>query len=451
MKSSASRPTLRLLMALSLLAALSGCSHLPSWLGGPKEEKPRLAGERLNALALSDSLKPDDAIKNAPITLPVANGNADWPQHTGVFDANNSNLAAKGDFSQEEGVSIGEGNDFEHTLIARPVVGEGKVFAMDAVGYISAHDANDITTVFWKSDGVYEDVDQDNIGGGMAYDKGRLYATSGLGQVAAFDAASGKKLWSAGVGAPFRSAPRVAAGKLFATTIDNQLFAFDANVGNVLWTHRGLSETGGWMNAVSPTVVEDRVLAPYSSGELYVLNLADGAPMWSETISMHKRTQASDVFSGIGGDPVVDGEAVYAVSSDNGFSVLNLGTGQRYWERPIGAINTPWVSGNQAFLLTSDNTVVCFMKFDGRIRWATRLQGFEDEERKLYPITWRGPVLVDSKLAVVNSIGQLAWLSAADGSILREQSVADDIQTAPVIAGGSLFVVSKDATLHSYK
>lgn len=441
--------TLRILSVVSLLS-LCACSHLPSWMGGAKENKPKLPGERITVLPVSTALTPDAAVKDAAVTLPPVNPNIEWPQHTGLFTASSSNLGG-GTFEREDDKKAGEGEAYEHKLVPRPVVGGGMVFAMDSEGHVSAHEAGNISKVRWVSKGVYEDVEQDNIGGGLAFDGGKVFANSGRGLIVALNADSGQEIWRHSVGVPFRSAPKVADGKVLAITIDNQIFALSVADGKTVWSHRGLSETGGWMNSVSPTVSENIVIVPYTSGDLYGLNLQDGKELWSESISMHKRTEASDIFSGIGGDPVVDGAVVFAVSNDNGFSVITTDRGQRIWDRPIASANTPWVSGNAAFLLTTDNTVVCYMKFDGRIRWATKLESFKDADRKLYPITWHGPVLVDGKLLLASDDGRLMRISAADGTIVDTKSIPDDIQTSPVVAGGVMYLMGKNATLYSLK
>ena len=80
----------------------------------------------------------------------------------------------------------------------------------------------------------------------------------------------------------------------------------------------------------------------------------------------------------------------------------------------------------------------------------TKLKGAQtDEERKLYPIAWNGPVLVNGKLAVVSSKGELKLISAASGEVTATLNVAEDIYTPPVVAGGRIYLINKDATLYS--
>ncbi len=428
---------------------MSGCSYLPDWMGGEPEAKPRLAGERLAVLPVAADLQPDELMKELAVTLPAPMLNPEWAQHGSAPPAASGNLAINGGLAAEESVSAGEGEAFSHTIIPQPVAGGGMVFVIDAVGNISAHEAGNIDNVRWQSVGVAEEDEPEIMGGGLAYAEGKLYATSGRGTVAAFDAATGQPIWRKELGIPFVSPPRVAGDRLFIITIDNQLYAISAASGEALWSHRGISETAGMVSSVSPVLSGDTLIVPYSSGELYALSASTGREIWNDSLSADKRTQATSGFSGIGGDPVVDGNIMFAVSNGGMLSVMHLVTAQPVWSRPIGAINTPWLAGDFMYLLTADNTLVCFIKYSGRIRWATRLRGFENEEKKLDPIVWRGPVLVNGKLAVVSSDGEMLLVSAADGTVTDTRSVPEGIFTAPIVAGGVMYLIDQDATLHS--
>lgn len=428
--------------------ALSGCSSLPSWMGGEKAQKPKEAGERITVLPVDEDLQPDPSLQKTEFKLPQPQKNEEWSTHSGMFTSQNSHLAGSA-YDDISSATAGDGEDFEHTLLVTPIVGGGFVYAMDAIGTISAHDMSDIDKVRWESQGVSQDDDMPILGGGLAYADGKLFATSGRGLVVAMDAATGKELWRKSLLVPFRSAPIVSGNKLFATTIDNQIYVLNTADGEVSWSQRGISETTELMNTVSPAVAGDMVVVPYSSGEVYVLYVPDGKEVWSASLSGGKRVQANALFSGIGGDPVVDGSVVFTVSSGGMLSVKALASGQKVWDLPVGSTNTPWVAGDYVFVLTSDNILLGLQKFNGHIRWSTRLASYQDEEKKKDKITWRGPVLVDGKLALVASNGQLLLVDAESGKITSTKEIPEGIYTSPVVAGGRMYLMGQDATLYS--
>ncbi len=435
-------------LALSALLILPACSHVPDWMGGSKKEEAKLPGERIAILQPGSRFEADPTLKTLPLDLPKVAENAEWTGHTGIVSSANANLALKGGLNDQRSARAGEGESFEQPLVPSPVVGGDMVFAMDGEGHISAHDAANIGTVKWQSRGVSEEDNPDMIGGGLSYSGGKLYALSGRGVVAAFDAASGKEIWRKVLHIPFRSAPTIDGDLLYAVTIDSQLFAMKAATGEVAWSQRGIDETTGLMNSVSPAVSKGVVVVPYSSGEIYALSVSDGKEIWTQSLVLNVGAQGSSVFSGIGGDPVIDGDVVFAVSNGGLMSVYSLVHGQRIWDSPISSLNTPWVAGDYLYMVTTDNVLICMVKYDGRIRWSTKLAGFENEKERLRPIVWRGPVLVEGKLALVSSNGKLTLVSATDGAILETKSVPDDIYTPPVVAGGRMYLIDKGATLY---
>lgn len=428
---------------------LSACDSLPSWLGGTLTEKPKLEGVRSAALPATGALVPDEALKTSAPAFPAAIENSDWAQHSGVFTAATANLAMVS-LDKKNSTSIGKGDDFSHTLIARPVVAAGVVFAMDGAGHISAHKAGDIGNRLWRAKGVADEDDNDIFGGGLAVDSNVLYVTSGQGVVAALDVANGNEIWRKNLGVTLRSAPRVADNMLVVVTIDNQAYGLVAKTGEIVWNHRGINETAAIMNSVSPTLAGGAVFVPYSSGEIFTLLAADGKEVWSDTLIAAKHTQAMSSFSGIGGDPVVDGEALFATGSNGVTAAIHIPTGRRIWQQQAASINTPWLVGDELFVFTSDNVLVDMVKYTGKIRWATQLESYKDPEVRLHPINWRGPVLAGGNLLMVGSHGKMAVISA-DGKTISFKDIPKDIYTAPVIASSRMYLVGKDATLYEFQ
>lgn len=437
------------LSSAALLVALTACSSLPSWMGGEEKKVERLSGDRQAVLPLAQNITADSEIQSVAFILPRPVDNQNWQQHTGIITATSGNIALSGGLDKETSAEAGDGEEFDRPLVPRPVIEGGTIFAMDAVGKISAHDVTDIDKKKWKSDGVMEKGEPRVLGGGLAVSDGKLYATSGRGMIAAFDAATGNAIWKKVLRTPFRSAPHVAGGKLFAITMDSQLFAFDAANGELIWSHRGIGETASLMNTVSPVVNGGDIIVPYASGEVHSLSVIDGNTLWSDLLAAPGRTIASSSFSGIGGDPVVDGDFVFAVSSGGKLAVFALATGQRIWEKPISSINTPWIAGDYLFLITSDNSVICFLKYTGAVRWAVKLPSYKNEKKKEDPILWRGPVVVNGMVAIAGSQGEMKLLNAADGTVVSTKEIPEGIVTAPVVAGGRMFFVGQDATLYS--
>ncbi len=440
------------LCLISLSLTLAACSSLPSWMGGTKKEEDKLPGERLAVLAERDTtLQADSSLAGTPIELPAAAPIESWPEHGGNGASAVGHPKQSGNLSSRASARIGKGNAFTRGFAIAPVTGGGSVFAMDSTGAVSAHDANNVSSVRWVSPGVADKDEDEMLGGGLAYDNGVVYAVSGRGLVAAFKAEDGSELWRQPLNIPVRSAPKIVSSRLFIVTIDSQMFSLNARDGSVLWNHRGIDEGASFLSHASPSLARDVVAAPYSSGEIYVLSSETGKEIWADSLSQTRRTNATGLFSDIGSDPVIVGNALYVVSNAGILGAYRLDNGQRVWEQTVSSPEPLWVAGNAVFLITPDAVLMALNRMDGRVYWTAPLPRYKNEDKKIDPYHWSGPVLASGKIYVAGANGELRVFSAMDGKAEPVISIPDGVFSAPVLSGNAMYLVTQDSTLHALR
>ena len=164
-----------------------------------------------------------------------------------------------------------------------------------------------------------------------------------------------------------------------------------------------------------------------------------------------KRTTASAIFAGIGGTPVIADGVVYAASSNGLLAATELTKGRRLWEQEISSDNMPWVAGDYVFVLTTSDALLALSRIDGRIKWIQQLQQYEDEEEKRQPLSWRGPVLAGGHLWVVGRHGVMLSINPETGATVKQYDVPDEVVLAPIVGNGTLYLLTRDATLYAYK
>src|SRR5262249_41879638 len=155
--------------------------------------------------------------------------------------------------------------------------------------------SDNISHIYWTSDAAVEKNTQDVLGGGLAFDNGIIFATTGYGRIVAISAETGKEIWRQTVGVPIRVAPKVASGKLIVLSVDNQTFALSEDKGETLWSRRGISETAEFISDTSPSIDGGTVIVPYSTGELVALDLDTGKDIWTDSLTVAKRTNAASI------------------------------------------------------------------------------------------------------------------------------------------------------------
>lgn len=441
------QPAARLLLAAVLSAPLAACGS-DGWFG--RSDPPPLPGKRVSVLQLDRKVEPDPRIADLAVTLPPPTRNAMWPQAGGYPDHAMGHLAVAEPLREAWRVDIGAGSSGDQRILARPVVAEGRVFAMDADSTVSAVEAASGRRL-WSVDLTPETEGGVAIGGGVAFAEGRLFAGTGFGEVLALEPATGSILWRKRVAGPVRGAPTVAGGRVFVVTIDNQLVTLAAGDGTNLWNHTGILETAGLLGAASPAADSSIVVAPYSSGELFALRVENGRVTWSDTLAAIRRVDALSSLADIRGLPVIDHGLVIAISHSGRMAAIDERSGARVWEQEIGGLETPYVAGEFIFVLSNDNELVALTRKAGRVRWVQPLSRYEDPEDRKDPIIWAGPVVAGGKLWLVNNLGDLWAVSPADGQVAQKIRLPGGSTLAPVIADNTLYVLTDGGNLVAYR
>ena len=434
-------PILRVLLAALLLALLlSGCD----WFD---KKKTPLPGERIAVMSDRKDIEPDKDAASIQVVLPGPVVNDSWPQSGGFANYAMQHLAV-GDSPQIIWTAdVGAGSSSSRILTTPPVVADGKVFAKDAESTVTAYNADTGQRVWSVTLKPEKARDADEFGGGLAYYGGRLFVTTGFAVVYSLDAADGKEVWSSAVSAPVRGAPLVFGDRVFATSIDNKLHALAAVDGSDLWTFSGLSEVSGYVGGNSPAGSGDLIVAPFTSGELVGLRLESGRTVWNESlVGPRREARAFGNLADIRGRPVIDRGVVLAMGSAGTLAAIDLRSGQRLWEKPIGGNQTPWAAGRFVFVVSGTADVVCLERDTGKVKWVTPLTQYQDEKRR-HPILWGGPVLAGDRLLVGGSTGELLALSPYTGEIIGKFNVGSPMRLAPVVANRVIYVLTDNGRL----
>jgi len=460
----------RKIVCLACLVALSGCDTfggisdtVSGWFGSTPKSK--LKGERISVMALDTSLKADPDLDKTAVLLPRPYINKAWPD-PGGYPANAMyHLQASGPLRPIWQSDTGKGSDDNSRLTAPPIVVDGRIYVLDAEAHVYALDAHSGNRV-WDVNLAPQSADDGDLfnifglfgpdmsidpskgfGGGAAFDDGKLFVSTGFGSVFALDAASGKQLWKASLQVPVVNAPVASGGRVFVSSEDNHFVALSERDGHVLWDHQGISESAGILTSTSAAVAGDTVIVPYTSGELYALRVDNGRPEWNDMLTKSGTVTALSELDDIAGRPVVDRDMVFAISHSGVMVAININTGERVWARDIGGIQTPWAAGDFVYVLTSEDQLLCLERKDGKVKWIHQLSRWEDPASKDGPIVWSGPVLVSDRLILVSSNGKAVSLSPYTGDLLGRADIPEGTCIPPVVANGTLYLLTNGAQL----
>ena len=442
---SVSRRAALLGLPVALPVALGGCSLFDNWFG---ESKPPLPGTRESVVAARRGLELDSGDRRA-IVIPAAAPQPDWPMAGGGPTHAVGNVAVSG-LQRSWRSSIGDGGGYRARITAQPVVADGRVFTMDSDGQVSAFDAGSGSRL-WRADTQGDEDRSTNIGGGLAVVGGVLYATTGRAEALTLDPASGRIGWRKPLGSPARSGPTVAEGRLHLTTLDDRLVALSAADGERVWSYQATNTSTTVLAQAAPAVSEGLVVAGFGSGDLVTVRSDSGVLAWSDSLASARGRNSRVDLSAIRALPVVDRGRVYAIGIGGLMVALDLRSGRRLWERDVGGGETPWLAGDWLFVQTSEQALAAVNRDDGRVRWISELPRWDNPDKRKDPLFWTGPVMAGGKLILAGTNEFVFSVDPVTGTVLGRESLRGPATVPPLAAAGSVFIVTDDGSISAFR
>lgn len=444
------RPTLRLLAtmtaALITAAALQGCA----------EKEVILSGERLDVRAVTSPDGPAvDAAARAPATavaLPAARHNGEWNNKAGSAAHTGGHVSLGAGMTRIWSAPIGAAAGQRHRITADPVVGAGLIFTLDSRSDVTATTTGGQTA--WRADLTPPGENRDSAsGGGLAYESGRVFVTTGFGELVALDAANGRVIWRQKVNTPLSGAPTVTGGTVFVAARNGTAWAVRASDGKIMWTANGNAATAGVTGVSAPAVAGGVAVFPFATGQLLALDRATGDPLWSAQVAGTRPGRAIALIRDMTGDPVIAGNMVLAGTSSGRTDAFDLTSGAQIWSARDGANSPPLVAGGAVWVVNDQAQLVRLDAATGARVWAQNLPYFTTNRvKKQARITMTyGPILAGGRLVAASSDGVLRYFNPTTGAALGQAAIPGGAVTAPVVAGQTLYVVGGDGQLHAFR
>ena len=449
---------------LSLFALVSACASNPitGLFGGgddDDEENAPAEDDRISILALDERLTVDPRYLGAPVNVPPSYVNASWPQPGGEADHTLHHVSATLEFDEIWTVDVGKAST-RSRLTSPPIVVNDRVFVVDAEATVSSFNAEN-GELIWETELAPELKERFRLrelfrrtgaaeigfGGGVAFDQGQVFVTSGFGFVAALNAITGEEQWRVETSAPVRTPPTAHRGFVFFTTNTNEFIALNQRTGENEWTFQSFEETARFLSSASPAAAGDLVVAPFSSGELVAFIADSGRAMWEETLARQSRLTALSSLNDIAGSPVIDRGLVFVVSHGGRLAAIDIRSGRAVWETTVASLQMPWVAGDFLFVVSVDGELACISRNDGGVIWVSQLPRYENEKKRKGRITWAGPVLAGDHLVLVSNDREIVKVSPVTGEIAGRAKIRGGSVVAPVIANEKLFILTEGGKL----
>ncbi|MBV7462870.1 MULTISPECIES: outer membrane protein assembly factor BamB [unclassified Acidovorax] len=316
---------------------------------------------------------------------------------------------------------------------------------------LDVHSAGNVVTVA-SSDGVVAAIDartggdvwrvalSEPLSAGVGSDGKSAAVVSRSNTLIVLDA--GRERWRQSLAAQVFTPPLVAGGRVFVLSADRSLAAFDAVSGRKLWSQQRPGEPLVLRQAGVLLAVGDTLVAGFS-GRVVGLNPDNGSVRWEAPLASARGTNDVERLVELVGRTSRVGDSICARAFQTAVGCVNAARGAVTWTQPASGADGVHGDGEALFGAEGNGTVMAWRRSDGSRLWATdRLK-----HRKL-----TAPLLLGRSVVVGDDTGLVHLLSRTDGSPLnRIATDGSGIAAAPSVAADTLVVVTRNGGVYGFR
>lgn len=253
---------------------------------------------------------------------------------------------------------------------------------------------------------------------------------------------AGQPLWRQKLPAQSFTAPLVAGGRIFVLAADRSVTAFDAQSGRKLWAQQRPGESlvlrqSGVLLAVNDTLVAGL------AGRLVGLHPLTGTVRWEAPIASPRGTNDIERLVDLVGQVSRQGDVVCARAFQTSVGCVDAARGTLLWTKAASGAVGLHGDDQSVFGVEGNGQVMAWRRADGEQIWVS--------ERLKYRLL-SAPLVLGRSLIVGDDSGVVHFLSREDGSALtRVTTDGSPIVATPVLAGGTLVVVTRNGGVFGFK
>lgn len=302
------------------------------------------------------------------------------------------------------------------------------------------------------TDGIVAAIDG-RTGGDVWRTGVKLQLTAGVGSDGRYSAVvnrnnelialdSGREIWRQKLTAVSQTAPFVAGERMFVLSGDRSVAAFDAATGRKLWQQQRPGEAlvlqqSGVIMSVGDTLVVGL------GGRLVGLNPQTGAIRWDTPVANSRGTNEVERLVDLVSGASRSGNQVCIRAFQSAVACIDGARGTSVWSK--AAIGSTGIGGdaNAIFGSESNGTLIAWRRSDGDKLWTNE---------SLMHRQLTTPLLVGESVVVGDGAGYVHFLSRDSGATLNRMATdGSAVIAGPVLVGSTVVVVTRRGGVFGFR
>ena len=276
-------------------------------------------------------------------------------------------------------------------------------------------------------------------------EKNILYVSDNLGYVYALDYLNSKLLWAQNYKIPFRSNIKIYREKIITANQDNTLYIlnkFNGSQSRFIPTEE-TTVKNDFINSLA--LKDDSLIFLNTFGSIYSINSENLRINWFSNLKQSIDSNPTNLFYA---NQVVAFKDKIILSTDPYLYILNSINGSIAFKKSITSIVKPLVSGDNLFIITKDNLLVCINLNTKKIIYSIDLKREIANflETKVKSINILTLSLANNKLLIFLDNSRLITLNK-NSKIEKVDKIKDKFNSQPIFIENSLLFLSKNNKL----
>jgi outer membrane protein assembly factor BamB len=329
------------------------------------------------------------------------------------------------------------GNGSANMQMPLPLAAEqGVVYVSNYNGVVAAYDIN-TGKRYWVTQTKAKITSGPGVGNHLV----AIGTTDG--KIIALEQTSGKILWQRTLSTQILAVPQIAADKVIVKTIDGKLYGLNSADGSISWQYDHSTSQYMLRASSAPRISQDRVITGFNDGKLAAVKLTDGQLLWERTVALPQGAALVQQLVGVDTSPLIIEKAIYVAAYQGNLMAMTTDAKELLWQRPFSTYNDLTAVNNLLVATDIDSQVWAINRRTGRVEW---------RQPQLTARRITGAAIQDKAIVVGDAEGYLHWLALDDGHVVARVKVdSKGINAAPIVANGTLLVVTKAGKLSAYR